>query len=196
MATQILDRQREGRRQTWLDGVTVSLSGRVFVLLLILTLIVMTVLYVTGLPLNTAAAPQGIVSYEFAGSVEQARAMLDSWANARAQAGFNLGFDFVYMLLYSTTIAVACGWAGRVLRDRRWPLGALASWLAPGQWLAALFDATENVALTVLLFGTLSEPWPQVAAACATIKFALIIAGLVFALYGVVARFAARPAVQ
>jgi hypothetical protein len=38
--------------------------------LLALTLVAMAVLNVVNAPLRTSAAPQGIISYEFAGSVE------------------------------------------------------------------------------------------------------------------------------
>ena len=43
-------------------------------------------------------------------------------------------------------------------------------------------------ALLVLLFGRVESPFPQVAAVCAAIKFALLIAGMVYAFYGLASR--------
>ncbi|MCA9969657.1 MAG: hypothetical protein KC425_05555 [Anaerolineales bacterium] len=64
---------------------------------------------VVGRPLQTAAAPQGILSFEFAGTVPAAQAMVASWdANARAAAGLSLGLDFLYPPLYAAAIALAC----------------------------------------------------------------------------------------
>jgi hypothetical protein len=61
---------------------------------------------------------------------------------------------------------------------------ALAAWQVP----AALLDATENLALMKMVFANVAfAPWPAVAAVCATIKFALIIAGLAFSLAGALA---------
>jgi hypothetical protein len=61
-----------------------------------------------------------------------------------------------------------------------------------GQWLAAGFDAVENIALLVLLFGRLASPWPQVAWVCAVLKFSLIILGIAYILYALISRLVAR----
>ena len=57
----------------------------VFVAVLVLTLAVMWVLSTVDEPLKTDAAPQGIISYELAGSISCAQKILDSW-DASAQA--------------------------------------------------------------------------------------------------------------
>jgi hypothetical protein len=167
--------------------------ARVFVPLLLGTLAVGAALGAVNRPLQTTAAPDGIISYEFSWSVEGATAILESWdATARVYAGFSLGLDYLYMCLYSTTIALACLWAGGVLGTRGWALASAGAWLALGQWLAALFDAVENAALWILLLGPVSEPWPAVAALCAIPKFALVFLGLLYALLGVAARVTRR----
>lgn len=160
----------------------------VFLPLLLLTLIVMAVLNVIGIPLNTEAAPQGIISYELAGNVPTAQAILDSWdSRARVHAGFSLGFDFLFLALYSITIAYACVWVAHSWRDsRRKPafmasLGLLLAW---GQWLAGFLDGVENTALWIVLSKGAASPWPQIARWCAVVKFALVILGIVYALLG------------
>ena len=157
----------------------------VFLPLLVLTLLLMWVFTVTGAALTTVAAPQGIVSFELARSTEQAEQIVASWdANARLRASFGLGLDYLFMPVYSTTIGLACVWVADVLKRRPWPLAGMGIPLAWGLWLAALCDGIENLALTVMLWHGVATPWPTVASVCASIKFALIAFGLVYALYG------------
>lgn len=120
-----------------------------------------------------------IVDFELAGSVTEASNIINAWdVLARMQAGFNLGIDYLYMPVYSTTIALACIWGSEVLRAKGWQLtGILLAW---GLWLAAILDAVENYALTVMLFGNIADPYPQVAQICAICKFGLILLGLAY----------------
>ena len=156
----------------------------VFLVLLALIVLMMVVFGVTGAPLTTAAAPQGIVSFELASTTAQAETIVASWdSDARLRASFGLGLDYLFMPLYSTTIGLACIWGADILRRRHWPLASLGVPLAWGLWAAALCDAVENVALTVMLWHGVGAPWPTVSSICASIKFALIALGLVYALY-------------
>ena len=158
---------------------------QVFLPALILTFLIMIVLTRVGRPLTTPAAPYGIISYEFAGSVQSANEILLSWGESgRVHAAFSLGFDFLFILAYMTSIGLACTWAGEVLRGRGWPLGSLGTLLAWGVCLAGVLDGIENVGLTTMLLGTLSSPWPQLAAACAAGKFLLIALALLYAAIG------------
>jgi hypothetical protein len=155
-----------------------------FEILFPLTLGVMVIMQATGHSLQTDAAPQGIVSFELAGDSSTAQAIIQSWTPAALpHAGFSLGFDFVFMPLYSTTIGLACVWAAGVLTLR---LAAVGTWLAWGQWLAALLDAVENGALLVMLLEAARAPWPQIALWCAALKFGLVFLGLGYAALGAV----------
>lgn len=170
-----------------LDSITSR--RRVFLILLACTLILTVVLNVSGKPLSTSAAPGGIVSFELAGSVSKAQEMLNSWdTGARVRAGFVQGLDFLYLCVYSTTIALGCLLAAEVLNSRGWPGATLGSPLAWGLWLAAGLDALENIALVLLLFGWMSTPWPQIAWGCALLKFGLIFLGLVYVFYALAVR--------
>jgi hypothetical protein len=143
--------------------------------------------------LRTGAAPQGIVSFELAGDVGSAARILASWdAEARVVAGFVQGLDYLFLLAYSTTIAFACVWAANAMRVVAPRLAAVGPGLAWGQWAAAGLDAIENLALLVMLFGGAAAPWPAVAWTCAVPKFALVGAGLLYALVGVIVRFGRR----
>lgn len=145
----------------------------------------MVIFGVTGAALTTAAAPQGIVSFELAGTTTQAEQIVASWdSDARLRASFGLGFDYLFMPVYSTTIGLGCVWVAEILHRRRWPLARLGIALAWAVWFAALCDAVENVALTAMLWHGVAAPWPLVSVVSASVKFALIVLGLAYALYG------------
>lgn len=151
------------------------------------TLFLLVLLNQVGAPLTTPKSPYGIISYEFAGIPENAAAILNSWdANSQLRAAFSLGLDFLFLVLYSTTIGIACIWASEVLLKNRWPLAGVGIPLAWGLWLAALLDTIENVALTHILFNTPNSPWPELAAICALIKFGLIFIGIVYVFFALV----------
>ena len=158
---------------------------RVFVSLLIATLVLTFLFRFIGPNQPT------IVDFELAGSVPKAQAIIDAWSETdRIRAGFSLGIDYLYMPVYSTTIALACVLAALALKSKVWrSIGLLLAW---GLWAAAIFDAIENVALFTILLGNNVAPYPQIAQICATIKFGLILAGLAYVVVGVIAKVAAR----
>jgi len=155
-----------------------------FLLLLLLTVGLMVALNAINAPLATQAAPLGIISYELAGTVAVVREILESWDHGtKLHAAFGLGLDYLFLLAYSTTIGLGCILAKGVLNSRSWPLASLAIPLAWGLWLAAMLDAVENTSLTLMLFGVLIPPLPEIAYWCAVIKFALVFAGLIYVFY-------------
>jgi hypothetical protein len=154
----------------------------IFVSLLALTLILFAVFRVLDAPLRTPAAPNGIVSFELAGTPAAAQAMIASW-DARAQlfAAFGLGLDYLFMPAYALTLSL-----GILLAAGR-HAGAFAkvgAWLGWGALIAPLFDAVENFALWQVLLGDFQALWPRLAAICATVKFILLLLGLAYALIG------------
>lgn len=157
------------------------------------TIALMVILNMVGAPLNTPQAPFGIISYELAGSPSQAQEILESWpAEAKLRAAFSLGLDYLFMLAYASAISLACVWAADALRHRGWPFAGLGGPLAWGQWIAALLDALENLALTVILFSSPVSPWPEIARWSAVIKFSLVFIGLIYAFLGLIVRVSIR----
>ena len=136
-------------------------------------------------------AEPSIVDFELAGTTCRAAQIINAWdMQDRIRAGFNLGLDYLYMPVYSTLLALVCVWGAGVLASRNWrATGLLLGW---GLWAAAVFDAVENVALTVILFDTVAAPYPLVAWVCAMLKFGLIVLGLVFAVVAGVAYLARK----
>ncbi len=159
---------------------------RFFLISLLATLVVFTVISITGKPLQNNVAPAGIVSYELAATPAHAAAILASWNDAtRVFAGFNLGLDYLFMLCYAVTFSLSIVWAGRTFQ--RWgqlKLARLGWLLAWGAWLAALLDAMENVGLIIMLLDRVAAPWPQISAFCATTKFGLLTLGLLYVFAG------------
>jgi hypothetical protein len=164
--------------------------GKAFWPLFAVTIILMIALNLVGGPTNTPSAPYGIISYELAGSVQKSLEILNSWdVYTKASAAFSLGLDFLFMVAYSCTIALGCVWSARVLRERDLPFASLGAPLAWGQWLAAILDAVENIALLLILFnfmhaGAVGAPWPQIARWSAIFKFGLVFLGLVYTFFG------------
>jgi hypothetical protein len=165
------------------------------------TLILFAVFWVLDAPLQTPAAPNGIVSFELAGTPFQAQAILDSWrvtgllvsdvagepapgmfSRAISFAAFGLGIDYLFMPVYATALALGILLAAG--RHQGWVL-TLGAWLGWGAYAAALFDAVENYALArMLLMNEVWSPYPEIAAFCASVKFALLLLGLFYALAG------------
>jgi hypothetical protein len=153
-----------------------------FLSLLALTLILFAVFRVLDAPLRTFAAPNGIVSYELAGNIKPAAEILGSWdSGAQLFAAFGLGLDYLFMPAYALTLSL-----GILLAAGRHP-GAFAkigAWLGWSALVAALFDAVENFSLWQFMLGDFQALWPRLAAICATVKFILLIVGLIYALSG------------
>ena len=179
-----------------LDFVPASTRKPLFIMLLIWALVLMVVMQVLGRPLQTEAAPAGIVSFELAGSPDRAMQILASWDphynptlgysvvefyTAPLYAAFGLGLDYLFMPSYAAAIALGVLLAAG--RHKGWftSLGAILGW---GALAAALLDAVENIALWRELLGAILSPWPMVAATCARVKFALILLGIAYALAG------------
>lgn len=162
---------------TW----TAAGRERAFVPLVVLTLGVMAALRVLDAPLQTAAAPHGIVSFELAGDLETARGMIGSWGHrGEVHAALSLGLDYLFLVLYAGAIALGCVLVAGALAPR------VGAWLAWGQLAAAALDAVENYALIRVLLGSPRELWPPLAAGCAGVKFALVAAGLAYVAIGTV----------
>ncbi|CAG1002415.1 hypothetical protein GPROT1_04016 [Gammaproteobacteria bacterium] len=164
-----------------LEAIPPDRRARVFIPLLIATLLITFAFRFIG-----PAAPT-IVDFELAGTVGKATDIITTWTPMeRIHAGFSLGFDYLYMPIYSTTIALACVWAATIIRSGVWKsIGRALAW---GLWLAAIFDAIENLALIGNLFGSPIDPLPALAAMCAALKFGLILSGLLYVILAVVQR--------
>lgn len=167
------------------DWIPVAKQKNVFVYLLALTLVVMVSLQALDNPLKTDAAPQGIVSYEFAGDFPTARTILDSWGTmGQVYAGLSLGLDFLFLFAYAGSIGLGCVLIARKLLPLGGNVYRIGQLLAWGLLIAAFLDYLENYALIRTLLGSEMALWPLMARWCAIPKFALVGAGLLFVIIG------------
>jgi hypothetical protein len=181
-----------------LENIRSSVRDRMIFPLIGLTLLLLIILNLVGLPLVTPAAPYGIVSFELAQDTAKAQAILDSWKQAgQLRAAFSLGLDNLFIPLYAMSLTLTCLWAARFRRERRrfptWlvMIGLPGIFVAWGQSLAAGLDIIENIALARMLFGAVVRPWPQIASICAVAKFSLVAAGIVYSLVALAAYISA-----
>lgn len=165
-----------------LDFIPASARKKTFFALLALTLGLVGVFRLLDAPLRNPVSPSGIVSFELAGTMERADAIIQSW-DARAQlfAAFGLGFDYLFLIVYGITISLGVLMAGEKHGRKFVKVGNYLGW---GVLFAALLDALENLALWRLLSGWAQPHCPLVAAISAKIKFSLLLLGLGFSLFG------------
>lgn len=174
-----------------LDFVPDRVRKPLFIALLIWTLGLFAVMQILNRPLITDAAPMGIVSFELAGTPEQAFHIMVSWVKQAPDqpvraieillyTAFDLGFDYLFMPSYAVTLTL--GVLLSMGRHKGW-FALLGVWVGWGSFIAAVFDAIENFALWKIIFNQIS-PWPQIAFWCASVKFGLILLGIGFAALG------------
>ena len=165
-----------------LEFIPLNLRKPLFYVFFAMTIAIFGIFNILDQPLRTDSAPNGIVSFELARKVESAQFIVDSWdANARLFAAFGLGFDYLFMPTYALALSLGLLIAVGNKINR---YAIFAGWMGWGVFVAALFDAMENYMLWRVLTGDIISPYPEIAAICATIKFILLILGLVTALSG------------
>jgi len=132
-------------------------------------------------PLINSQAPFGIISFELAATYSNALNMINSWDDeAKLMGAIGLGFDYLFLLIYSTTIALGCSIASRQFTSPN--LTRIGTMLASAQIVTAISDSIENVALIKLLLGSSWPNWASIAYYFALLKFVLIIAGIFYVL--------------
>lgn len=148
----------------------------------ILVFTILSTLYFNSFLINDTA-PNGILSFELANSLENSIAILNSWSpEAKIFAGLSLGLNFLLLLVYTLFIALIIHklnervWAGKPM----YRVGLVLIWT---MLVTAAFDGVENVSLIKLLIGNYEEYWSFVAFYFAFAKFTLIAISLVYILY-------------
>jgi hypothetical protein len=155
-------------------------ENKLTIALLVYLSILIPMMLFFDIPLKNEVAPNGIVSFELAKELIVSENILNSWdTHARTSAGMSMGLDSLFLIIYASFIALLM----HKLNERVWnnirvyKLGILLIW---GVFLAALFDAIENIALIQLLLGDLQQSWSSIAFYFASMKFVLLILGVMF----------------
>jgi hypothetical protein len=152
------------------------------------------VIYLLDVRMRHAGGPT-ILGFEFAASHTRAVQILNEWGQkGRAAARLSLWIDYGYMLSYGAFFTLAGLSVRGMAQARGWSalaaVGRVAPYLAA---VAALFDASENVALLLTLGGHGGSFAPPFATVCSSIKFLCIAIAIVYTLWGLVRWLGARP---
>ena len=123
----------------------------------------------------------GIISFEFAGTPENANRILELWGTSgEARMLAHIALDNWWLAFYSTALALLCVMVAIRLRARapRWAqLGVYFAWAA---WLAALLDRIENFVLVRMIDGNVNHLWTSIAFGCAAAKFGIVLVCLLY----------------
>ena len=157
-------------------------NKRITILLLITVLINIIVLLIFDTPLKNEICKNGIVSFELAKDLDQTVKILESWdTNAKINVSLSLGFDFLFLLAYSSFIAVLIF----NINNRLWENKAfhkIGNLLIALIFIAAFFDIIENSALIKLLLGDLEQIWSSIAYYFGVLKFAIVLICIIYLL--------------
>ena len=151
---------------------------KLFVVLILLTLITILSLQIIGRHLINPESPAGIVSFEYSGNLNKAEHIVDAWGEeGRIYAALDLGIDYLFVLLYTATLVV-----GSMLFTPKGHriLHSASRIMVIASIIAGLLDCIENFALFKILTGSRNENLAYMAKLCATPKFLLAGSVLIF----------------
>ena len=170
------------------DHLSNSARKRLIVITLVMSIILLFAMRILDTPLKTQTAPSGIVSLELAKNYDASQQILDSWGTeAKVNAALSLGLDFLFLIVYAFFISLSCIRVATALKGDHPIIFKVAVVLAWAQFIAAILDAIENLALIHLLLNSSRKWLPGLARCCAIVKFSIVGAGLIFILGGLLA---------
>ncbi len=166
----------------WLSDID---QKRVFGLLVFFLLVAFGVISWLNAPLETNEAPLGIISLELAGTLARAQEIVLSWrGDGHIYAALSIGFDYLFLVLYSCTIALGCALLAKKLRLRSTAMAVAGVALAWLMLAAGLMDSIENYGLIQILLGTSNNSWPTLVRWLAIPKFIIVILAVGYLLLG------------
>lgn len=167
-----------------------AMPGPDFPKALTLSLLVSLALFIALLminePLQTSAAPKGIVSFQMAGTLDEAANILASWdSDAISSARTSLWLDFLFAAAYVLTLLLI---TKHLSRDRPGVWERTVS-----RWVRSLFVGAGacDVAENILLLNNLESPNDSISLAATLFALAKF-TGLILGLAGLVILRAAR----
>lgn len=157
-------------------------KNRITIILLITIIINIITIRIFDAPLKNENCKNGIVSFELAKDLDKTVAILNSWdTNAKINMSLSLGFDFLFLLVYSSFIALLIFNINNKLWEKKF-FYRFGNILIVMIFIAAFFDIIENIALIKLLLGDLKQTWSTVSYYFATIKFVIVLICIIYLL--------------
>lgn len=139
------------------------------------TAVVFLVLFLINLMLTNDQAPQGMISFQLAGTAEHSLQIMKAWGEeGQLWAVVSLWLDFLFLILYTATLVVLTGYflSDRPgIRERK-----VGGWVKTLFVAAGVADAGENA----LLLSNLNNPTDTLslaATAMALMKFTGLLLG-------------------
>ena len=152
---------------------------RLSLMLLGLIVVIVVLLRFFDAPLKNETCPQGIVSFELAKDLGRSVVIIDSWDSfAKASAKRSMTLDFLFLVVYGLFIGLMIHKVNRVWGPSRFHTVGIA--LIYLVFIASFFDILENIALLLLLNGSLEQIWSSTAFYFAILKFFILALALVF----------------
>jgi len=154
------------------------LKNRTIILFVLLVLGIVLMKYLNSFLINDIAT-KGIVSFELAKDVNVSQNIINSWnVVATAAAGYSLIIDFLFLLIYSSFLALLVHHTNEKIWKNTsiYKVGVV---LIFAQFIAAFCDVIENISL-LQLFKNTTQFWTSMAYYFASIKFILIVLGILF----------------
>ena len=130
--------------------------------------------------LQNETSPKGIVSFELAQTLENSQAILNSWdGRAKIYAGLSLGFDYLYIFVYTGFLI----WLV-IMLHRKLPANKMMNNLQKivifTIIMAGISDSIENFALINLLTGNFKDTLVSTAYFSALIKFGILLFVIIY----------------
>jgi hypothetical protein len=167
--------------------------NRALILLAIASFALFAVLAALDMRMRDAGGP-GILGFEFAGDGEGAAEILADWGDdGRDAARASLWIDYPYLLVYGAFLVLACAATRDLAAERGWRrMAAFGVAAVPIAAAVPCFDAIEDVGLLLALDGHGGDAAPGLAAACASLKFAMLALAIGYLLLGLGLRLRER----
>jgi hypothetical protein len=128
--------------------------------------------------MQVLSPPPSIVPFEFASTFEEAEAWLRKWGyTGQRQAIIQTYVDFLFLMVYATTLALFCF---RLAREQEDFYRSISLFLGWSMFVAGLLDAIENVAMLQTLYGNQSDFFPLLSSYTALGKFLIIGIGFIY----------------
>ena len=141
--------------------------------------------------LTTAVTPWGLVDLEFASTQERVNQVIAAWdvKQVRQDAIRITYLDILFIALYASSVSLSTRAAAGPLQAYNSPLAWLGSVLSWGQLGTAVSGAGENLGMLWQLYRApnVTGWWARITWACAWCKWALVVSGVLYSLYGAVA---------
>ncbi|TDH23008.1 hypothetical protein EXU57_18270 [Segetibacter sp. 3557_3] len=145
----------------------------------VLTVVMIGVMQYQGVLLKTPQTPMGILDLEFAGTVENATRLYNTWLPVLAIALNNVLIDFLFIICYTLLLHTAL----LLIRKRGDSLWRrFGNWMVRGVIIAGFFDVVENILMLRTLNGHISKEVVASTFMFAAIKFLLIVLAIAYIL--------------